>query len=414
MPSMAAADSGDRPLARKYYLDNFRSFLTALVIYHHTSIAYGGEGSVHYRSRHHLKPAPAILAFNVFNQSFFMAAFFFISGHLTSAATSNPRGSPWRLARSRLLRLGLPTLLYTITAEAVHVGTSRAILTHQPLDWSILQDSLLAIRGIRGPVWYCALLLIFDLVNIGLCSKIQMRSSIGCCHFEGPKKNNLSEKDSFNLAKPNIGLSNWGVLLALTTISIASFLIRVKFPVNKVFIPLNLRLGYLPHYLGYYIMGRLASYDLGEFVRDRVQDNLLTRLRPILLVVTATTTAAAAFIVGRQPSSSTPIQDPRILFSGGLNIPAAIYALWNESIGFLIFASLMVSFRRHFNHPLPLWPSAPRYSYASFLVHRPVSEAVEMVLDGWQVGAVAKTFFIGTINVALSWMVGWALLSRVL
>jgi hypothetical protein len=52
--------------------------LTALVIYTHTCIAYGGDGSWGYRSQFHPRSIP-LIAMNALAQTFFMGGFFLLS-----------------------------------------------------------------------------------------------------------------------------------------------------------------------------------------------------------------------------------------------------------------------------------------------------------------------------------------------
>jgi hypothetical protein len=90
---------------RLYHLDNFRIFLTALVIFHHTSIPYGGLGSWQYISSHHAQgSSPAIIAFNALNQSFFMGSFFYLSGVMSSQSLK--RKKPVQQFENEVVQVG--------------------------------------------------------------------------------------------------------------------------------------------------------------------------------------------------------------------------------------------------------------------------------------------------------------------
>jgi hypothetical protein len=58
---------------RKHGLDNLRTFLTALVILHHTAIVYGGSGEWPVRSRCFPPESLTLITFNAIDQTFFMA-----------------------------------------------------------------------------------------------------------------------------------------------------------------------------------------------------------------------------------------------------------------------------------------------------------------------------------------------------
>ena len=68
-------------MKRVYYIDNLRIFLTALVIVHHTAIAYGASGGWCYITPNTVKGAQMIGLSSLLavDQAFFMSFFFFIS-----------------------------------------------------------------------------------------------------------------------------------------------------------------------------------------------------------------------------------------------------------------------------------------------------------------------------------------------
>lgn len=110
MPSTTGALS-----KRRHDLDNTRTFLTALVIYHHTAIVYGGPGSWLFKSRFFNCGCLALVPFNFINQSFFMELFFWLSGLLSGNRLSNSptKESRWSFLRSKWYHLGLPAAIYT-------------------------------------------------------------------------------------------------------------------------------------------------------------------------------------------------------------------------------------------------------------------------------------------------------------
>lgn len=87
-------------------------------------------------------------------------------------------------------------------------------------------------KGVRGPVWYCTLLLIFDTVYAQLSRKYPSKFS---------SSRMLLEQMTFGKAKA----------LNIST----SFLIRLIYPVGRNFTPLNLQPAYLPQYIYYYTFG---------------------------------------------------------------------------------------------------------------------------------------------------------------
>ena len=93
---------------RLYYLDNLKVGLTALLIAHHVGQAYGPTGGtwpIQEAAR-----AAVLAPFFTVNRSFFMSLFFLISGYFTAMSYEGKGG--WPFVKGRLLRLGLPTLVF--------------------------------------------------------------------------------------------------------------------------------------------------------------------------------------------------------------------------------------------------------------------------------------------------------------
>ena len=137
-PSSSAALSS----SRNHALDNLRTFLTTLVILHHTAIAYGGSGQWWIRSQCFPSESIILLTFNAINQSFFMALFFFLSRPFTRNQMTKQGATRSTVVRSRLIRILFPALVYTLLVEptlSVIVwiwtkGTSQATLVNV---WSV-------------------------------------------------------------------------------------------------------------------------------------------------------------------------------------------------------------------------------------------------------------------------------------
>lgn len=166
-------------IRRLYFLDNLRIGLTVLVIAHHVGQAYGPTGGwwpVQEAAR-----AAVLGPFFTVNRSFFMSLFFLISGYLMVA--SYDRGGPARFLRSRLLRLGVPLLIFffLIIPLQQYLGhwrsgdlagmSFRTYYTHwyfgageRPAHWAGPAWPEMNL----GHLWYVQHLLIFSLCYAGL------------------------------------------------------------------------------------------------------------------------------------------------------------------------------------------------------------------------------------------------------
>jgi peptidoglycan/LPS O-acetylase OafA/YrhL len=102
---------------RLYGLDNLRVFLTALVVLHHAAVTYSHIPLWYYTEPPHDGSATALDVFLVLNQAYFMGFFFLIAGFFTPGAVD--RKGVGRFVRDRLVRLGIPLLLFVVVVRAV-------------------------------------------------------------------------------------------------------------------------------------------------------------------------------------------------------------------------------------------------------------------------------------------------------
>ncbi|KAF2093931.1 hypothetical protein NA57DRAFT_80936 [Rhizodiscina lignyota] len=359
---------------RLHYLSNLRTYLTVVVIYHHTAIPYGGDGSWGYKLPKSTSN-PALTAFNALNQTYFMAGFFFLSGFFSHRSAT--RKSSTAFIKDKVLRLGLPTFLYALVVEPIQTMILQVVISRTPQRSiaDIWIQHFKNIRGVQGPVWYCALLLIFDIIYALLFAR-----------------------QFTNRSSPPEALSRSWLLSLVATIAYASFLLRIPFPVSEkgVLNPLNLRVGYVTQYIGYYALGHIVG-------SRGTPDVGMGELRPPglalrLWAVTIATSVLSGFFHGNEGDASDRAR-------GGLNVMAVCYAILNETVGYLILTGLVGGFRR-WSFTTKSWGFVPRYAYAAFLVHVPTVITLQALFDRWDANGVLKTLVVGTLSVPAAWLVG--------
>jgi peptidoglycan/LPS O-acetylase OafA/YrhL len=147
---------------RNFALDHIRSFLTLVVVLHHAVIAYTYFG--------HTDPKSWI-GFDVIvtaTDSFFMAAFFFLSGLFVWPSLSHK--STQAHLRDRLLRLGLPFAIAAVTviplAYYAIALRSNPDLTFTAFWW----ETVTVGPWPSGPVWFVWVLFAYDLLATALYS----------------------------------------------------------------------------------------------------------------------------------------------------------------------------------------------------------------------------------------------------
>jgi peptidoglycan/LPS O-acetylase OafA/YrhL len=135
---------------RLLFFDNLRVFAMAMVIAHHAAQPYGPTGGPWLIQ----EPVRAAVlgAFFMVNRSFGMSLFFMIAGYFS--VMSCDRVGPRTFLKSRLLRLGIPLLVFGLLTTALRVFVFEA-KGGQP-------GPILPIEV--GPLWFVEHLLLFSAV----------------------------------------------------------------------------------------------------------------------------------------------------------------------------------------------------------------------------------------------------------
>jgi glucan biosynthesis protein C len=411
----------------RHDLDNLRTALTILVIAHHVAAFYGGSGDFGLESACFKGKSPLLVAFNGFNQSFFMGLFFWISGRMSAQSLARSQ-SPYMFLRQKLLRLGVPTLVYSATVVPLeHI--LRLPTWDRVSVMSTLKMAWVGWRGARGLVWYTATLLMFDLFSFLLA---EAAGPLGVQHW--------ARTISYDALSRCGWLGVFGV----------SFLIRTRYPINlENQLPLiSGHPGYLAQYVYAYVLGFLAFHQREPRMKSLFESVTANGNGPVLKGINSgdkckgrvlSLSKATALSVGTMLLSSAPallnlrgdqlMENAKHLL-GGWTFSAALYALWNEFSFIIVGPALMALFQKRYNSPgtSALWPS--RYSYAAYLVHIPLCLVTVRLVDlalcaggnaqewigspAWKViGPVVMTVAVTMMNSVAAFSLGRWLVKRV-
>lgn len=431
------------PKGRKYWLDNLRGVMTTIVILNHTAAAYGGGGT-HPHPAGFKKTSPILLPYVAFHYAYGLGQFFWLSGNLTAQSLS--KGSWQEFVKSKLLRLGLPALLYSVFLEPL-----QAIALRPRLEGSFrsnLKDYWKAVLDFKGwltpgagTVWYTMTLLIFDMVALVLKR---------CFNLFGNGRAKSSEFSK--LAKFYGQLCRWGWLV----VAASRFLISTKFPFGYELPVVNVQPYYLPQHIHGYLLGYMAYY-LGKPRMASLYDKRSGPLGKLSMAKASAISLAALPIVflpsllrARKASkknvdtenkdeneksanvtaSNAPANDPGSVQLSGWTSDAALFALWNEFTFNTVGPAFMSLWEHNYNKPgkQRLW--SPRYAYAAYLLHSPISWFVGQGLhtlmcqggerpawmdsETWQnLGPLIMTTTAGYIEVAAAFGAGLLLIDYV-
>jgi len=314
------------------------------VVLHHVAVTYGSGAPFYYVEPAFNDPLAFLnlLVFTLVNQAWFMGALFLLSGCFTPA--SYDRKGPVSFLKDRLVRLGLPLLIfYFLLGPLSSIGfwqmpSSLTGIT-TPLTWRAYPHLL----GL-GPLWFVALLLVFDL---------------GYAAWRMLARNRIS---------PSTGRSSLpGYLhlgLFVPALALASYLVRMVIPLGREVLDFP-TLAYLPQYLAFFVLGALASrrgwlrtlpgsMGLAGFMAALGAGVLLFPLAfsGRLLSLELTPALADAFGHGHWRS--------------------AVYALWDSTFAVGMCLGLIPLFRRFFNGRSRFGRFLSQHGYAVYLIHPPI------------------------------------------
>jgi glucan biosynthesis protein C len=223
---------------RLFFVDHLRVALATLVVLHHLAVVYAANTGFYY-----LEPAyedkvarVVLIFFQLFNQAYFMGFFFLLAGYFTPG--SFDRKGPRRFLKDRLLRLGIPLLVFMFVLNPIawigiyQMPVELTKIT-TPFTWRQYPRMIGA-----GPLWFVEMLLVFDIgyAMVRLAAQRRARQPAGDNAWPGYRA---------------IGVFILGLALA-------GYLIRIVLPLGKPLYGFP-TLAYFPQYLSFFVLGILGT-----------------------------------------------------------------------------------------------------------------------------------------------------------
>jgi len=354
----------EAPKPRYLFLDNIKVFFTILVIYWHTTVTYSSSGWWYYQ-----EPPPGdpisitilfiLAAFGGMFQTTLLGLFFLLGGYFTPKSYDRKGGpSFWK---ERLLRLGIPLLLYILLINPLMIYT-LAKLGIPP--WNInplLQGSFLDYYAgvfqslgaftdfitFAGPMWFLSVLLLL--------------TAIYTLWHQVTKLDWVQRRIPQEFAIPRY----FYLLLLAIGLGGLTFLVRIAFPID--FRPLGIPWGQLIQYLMMFSVGVICiRYRWFEKMSKRqVQIWLVTIGIAIVLMF-----LDSAFVVGFTAGLS--------IFTGGANLHALLFALIDTIVCMGMIFVLIKVFYAKFNNQGSILRNLSASAYHMYLVHPPVLVSISL------------------------------------
>ena len=358
MADVAIGATGEAPVAsrtesRLLFIDNIRWSMIILVLSMHACDTYSPFGNWYYVDRQATSFGTALILgiYQSFLQAFFMAALFFIAGYFAAGAFDRKGFS--RFARDRLVRLGVPTLLYMFVIGPLtqyflswtwgNGGFGHQWLTHLG-DGEWLSET--------GPMWFCAVLLLFSLLY-GLIRQAGWR-------------------------EPQVGLRGTEIVLFVAAMAAATFAVRIAIHADASV--LNVHPGDIPQYAIMFAAGAFGyrgNWVLGVAERSCVRWGLLALSLSVPLF-------AALVAFGGGLSGDTA------LYAGGFNLVSAGKCLWEASVCVGMGLLMLAVYRRHFDAQGAVAKWLSDNAFGAYLIHPPILIGFALLLHALPMGAIAK------------------------
>jgi hypothetical protein len=372
MAATATVQAAPKAKARNAALDRARTFLTLVVLFHHSVIPYTYFG--HTDPKFWIGFDAVVLA----TDSFFMAMFFFLSGLFVWPGLV--RKGPFSYLRDRLLRLGLPFVICAFTIIPI---AYYAIALHQTPDVSFADfwwKTVTVGPWPSGPIWFLWVLLAFDLVASLLC---RLRPNL------------LDPINHLSLRASERPAEFFAVMLAVTAILYIPG--RVYFGAGSWFEfgPFSVQHGRVLLYATYFFFGAgigAAALDRGLLSADgRLARSgwgwMITALVPYCLMW--------VLIYVKREILGNPVRLP--------DWYEASYGLFFAAFSVGIMFAILAYFLRFKRSGWSILDPMQGEAYGMFLVHYPIVLWIQYWLFDVDVPAVVKVMVVFPLTVALSW-----------
>ena len=371
-----AADSrsrsaGGQRAERLVFADVLRAAVIAMVIVHHSAMAYGpSRSSWPVQDPAHSGWFGPLLAVDA---AVGMGLLFLLAGYFVPGSCE--RKGSGRFLRERWARIGMPLLIFVLAVNlpVVYVtGSVRAPASF--VRW--LYDGGWQYAYLH--LWFLAHLLAYTAIYVA-CRSLARRA--------GRPPRTLAPSR-------HAAIAGFVLVLALCT-----WIIRIWYPVGR-WVPLLFVLpaepAHLPQYISMFALGVLAYR--GDWLR-----RIPTRTGMIWLGIGL---AAASSVFAAQAFGWWN----DLMTAGGFNLPSLARSTCEALICVGLSIGLIVAFRQTFRRPGRLLTTLAAVSYAAYILHLYIVISLQNLIKGAALPVAAKFTVVAVLGIALSF--GLALLSR--
>ena len=353
---------------RLYYLDNLKVFLIILVIMHHAGLAYGSTGGSWLYS-YPGERVKALGPFFLFNASFFMGLFFFISGYFFPG--SFDRHGTRRFITDKLIRFGIPlifaALVMTSLLEYVkHLAymDSISFKDFYVRHWLGYAPHMaqVQLKFNIGHMWFVEHLLVYAMIYVIIRSVLQKR-------MPSPS------------ITAGVRVRLWIIIAYILVLGLVTYLVRQSwgFPINRWIRFLGfiqMEPAHIPQYASLFVIGILA-YRWSCLPSVTTPRNMLWFVPAIgiyvaTIVVLYTTDHQRAFV--------------------GWEFKEALFC-----VGICI--GLLALFKTFFNRTGPVMGMLSENTFGAYVLHVPIVVALQYAFDPVRAGAFTLFVIVSFLSI---------------
>ncbi|HQQ24477.1 MAG TPA: acyltransferase [Spirochaetota bacterium] len=368
---------------RESYLDNLRSVIILLVVFHHSAEAYSaGSGAWP------VKDASSIIngieIFQTVNGAFFMGLLFFISGFVIPGAYKKYGAKAFAL--SKIKRLMIPFLVFALFVFVpinYVFGHFEDIASYA--SYLITSDG---IQSFTGHLWFVLHLFIYSSAYL-ICEMIYSRVNSPKTQWIMPKK--LIKGKNFFL----------GIMLFVILISTLTFMVRIFYQIDTwiVFLhAIRVEPANIIQYLSLFTAGVVFSK---KEIFDRISEKTS---------IVCSVFGFSVFVLSYILYYASEFFGAEILrYTGGDSLNALYRPLWENSLAVFFGIGLIYLFKRKINTDSKIWKYLSLHSYGVYIIHVIPLVGIQMALMKTGIDPLLKFLIASAVTAVTCYFDIWLL-----
>lgn len=359
---------------RLVFIDNIRWLVVFFVVLMHLNVTYSNMGLWYYKETVKLDALSGLLfaIYGSFTQAYFMGLLFFIAGYFVPG--SFDRKGAAGFVRERIIRLGIPTLLYMLLIHPITILIIGLFNHTNPADftsWYIEYLTSFTFISSSGPLWFAFALLLFSILYALLRQFSFIPALMATQHT-------------------SILLKHTWVMAVIALISIVAFLLRLVQPAGvplfNTFAGNFMQIGNFSSYIILFILGII-------FYQRNLLKNLPDKFCRFWFRLALLLGVPLWFIIMITGGVKT---NPAALF-GGFHWQSAAYSTWESFFCVGVSLGLLAIFQDKYNKQGKVRRFLFENAFTVYVIHAPILVGITMLFSGIVLNPLLKMIIMAII-----------------